>query len=84
MAHVSPAKKSDNSHPFGVFLSQVVETACVTEFLKAVTLFCLKSYSGDIAHSNLANRALFNDIRVKLRRRKGAIHTSSHLTPTGA
>ena len=47
--------------------------------------FCLRSYPGEVSHSNSPNRKLSNDISVLVvRRRKVALHTSSHLTPTEA
>ena len=47
-------------------------------------LFCLRSYHGEISHSNLPNQELSNDILdVVVRRRKAALHTSSHLMPNG-
>ena len=43
------------------------------------------SYPGEILHSNSPNRQLSNDLTdVVMRRRKVALHTSSHLTPTEA
>ena len=46
-------------------------------------LFCLRSYPGEIVHSNSAYRELYNDVLdVVVRRRKVALHTCSHLTPT--
>ena len=43
------------------------------------------SYPGEISHSNSPNRELSNDFSdVVVRRRKVALHTSSHLTPTEA
>ena len=48
-------------------------------------LFCLRSYPGEISHSNSPHRQLSNDLSdVVVRRRKVALHTSSHLTPTEA
>ena len=48
-------------------------------------LFCFRSYPGEISHSNWPNRELSNDISdVVVRRRKVALHTISHLTPTEA
>ena len=48
-------------------------------------LFCLRSYPGEISHSNSPNRGLSNDISdLVVRRRKVALQTSSHLTPTEA
>ena len=47
--------------------------------------FCLTSYAGEISHSNLANRELSNELSLlEMRRRKVALHTSSHLTPIEA
>ena len=46
---------------------------------------CLRSYHGEISHSHSANRELSIDVSVLvLRRRKVALHTISHLTPTEA
>ena len=46
-------------------------------------LFWLRSYPGEISHSNSPNRELSNDLSdVVVWRRKVALHTSSHLTPT--
>ena len=42
--------------------SRAGETAFVPELSKAITIFCLTSYPGEIAHSNLANRELSNDV----------------------
>ena len=48
-------------------------------------LFCLRFYSGEISHSNSHHRELSNCISdVVVRRRKVALHTISHLTPTEA
>ena len=48
-------------------------------------LFCLRSDAGEISHSNSPNRGLSNDLSdLVVRRRKVALHTSSHLTPTEA
>ena len=48
-------------------------------------LFCLRSYPAEISHSNSANQELFNDVSLlEVRRRKVALHTSSHLTPIEA
>ena len=74
-----PAKKSCNSHLFGVVPSWYAETAFVPELSKAIT-FCLRSYPGEISHSNSPNRQLSNDISdVVVRRRKVALHTLCQL-----
>ena len=84
MAHRSAAKKSGSSHLFGVVVAQADQTAFVLELSKAV-FFCFTSYPGEIAYLNSANRELSNDVRlVEVCRRKVALHTSSHLTPTEA
>ena len=84
MARRIPAKKSCSSHLFGVVPSQAAQTDFVPELLKALT-FCLRSYPGEISHSNSPNRELSKDILdVVVRRRKVALHTSSHLPPTEA
>ena len=58
-------------------------TAFVPELSKAITFFCLRSYPGEISHSNSPKGELSNDISdVVVRRRKVALHTSTHLTPT--
>ena len=46
---------------------------------------CLRSYRGEISHSNSPNQELSNDHSdVVVRRRNVALHTISHLTPTEA
>ena len=51
--------------------------------IESHNFFCVRSYPGEISHSNSAHRELSNDILdLVLRRRKVALHTSSHLTPT--
>ena len=48
-------------------------------------LFFLTFYPGEISHPNSPNRELYNDLSdVVVRRRKVALHTISHLTPTEA
>ena len=60
------------------------QTAFAPELSNAITL-CLRSYPGEISHSNSPNRELSNDLSdVVVRRRKVALHTSSHLAPTEA
>ena len=84
MACEIAAKKSGPSHLFGVVPSQAALTGFGPELSKAIT-FCLTSYPGENSHSNSANRELSNDVLVvELRRRKVALHTSSHLTPIEA
>ena len=72
-------------HTFwGVVPKRVAQTDLVQELLKAIT-FCLRYYPGEISHSNSAHRELSNDISdFVVRRRKDALHTISHLTPTEA
>ena len=54
-------------------------------FIESHNFFCLRSYPGEISHSNSPNLGLSNDISVLVvRRRKVALHTISHLTPTEA
>ena len=73
------AKKSCSSHLFGVVPSRAAQTDFVQELSKAIT-FLLRSNPGEISHSNSANRELSNDVSdLVLRRRKVALHTSSHL-----
>ena len=56
-----------------------------TGTIESHNFFCLRSYPGEISYSNSPNRGLSNDISdVVVRRRKVALHTSSHLTPTEA
>ena len=82
MACRIPAKKSCSSHLFGVVPSRAAQTAFVPELLKAIN-FLSYVLSGEIAHSNSANRELSNDLSdVVVRRKKVALRTSSHLTPT--
>ena len=53
--------------------------------IESHNFFCLRSYPGEISHSNSAHRELSNDISdVVVRRKKVALHTSSHLTPIEA
>ena len=76
------AKKSGNSHLFGVVPSRAAQTAFVSELSKTIT-FCLRSCPGEISHSNSAYQELSNDVSVLVvRRRKVALHTISPLTPT--
>ena len=54
-------------------------------FIVSHNFFCLRSYPGEISHSNSPNRELSNDISVLvMRRRKVALHTVSHPTPIEA
>ena len=54
-----------------------------TGTIESHNFFCFRSYPGEISHSNSPNRELSNDLSdVVVRRRKVALHTSSHLTPT--
>ena len=81
----SAAKKSCSSHLLGVGQGVADKTALVQELSKAITFFCLRSYPGEISHSNLANRELSNDVSLlEVLPRKVALHTSSHLTPIEA
>ena len=58
--------------------SPYAQTAFAPELSKAIT-FCLRSYPGEISHSNSPDRELSNDLSdVVVRRRKVALHTSSH------
>ena len=70
-------------HTFsGVGSGEADKTALAQELLKAIT-FCLRSYPGEISHSNSANRELSNDVLLlEVLPRKVALHTGSHLTPT--
>ena len=53
--------------------------------IESHNFFCLRSYPGEIAHPNSAYRELSTDVLVLVvRRRKVALHTISHLTPTEA
>ena len=48
-------------------------------------LFCLRSYPGEISHSNSPKPELSNDVSLlEVLPRKVALHTSSHLTPIEA
>ena len=77
----SAAKKSRGSHLFWVGLGEDDKTALVQELSKAIT-FCLRSYPGEISHSNSAKRELSNDVsHLEVLPRKVALHTSSHLQP---
>ena len=76
----SVAKKSCGSHLLGVGPGEADKTALVQELSKAL-FFCLRSYPGEISHSNSANRELSNDVLLLgVLPRKVALHTSSHLT----
>ena len=57
----SAAKKSCGSHLFWVGPGQADKMAAVQELSKAVT-FCLRSYPGEISHSNSAKRELSNNV----------------------
>ena len=84
MTSRSAAKKSCGSHFFGVGPGEADETVLVEELSKAMT-FCLRSYPGEISHSNSANPDLSNDISLlQMLPRKIELHTSSHLTPSEA
>ena len=53
--------------------------------IESYNFFYFRSYPGEISHSNSPNRELSNDLSdVVVRRRKVALHTSSHLMPTEA
>ena len=54
-------RPSCSSHLFGVVSSRAAQTAFAPELSKAIT-FCLRSYPGEISHSNLPNRELSNDL----------------------
>ena len=80
----SVAEKSCGSHLFGVGPDEADKIALVQELSKAIT-FCLRSYPGEISHSNSAKRELSNDVSLlEVLPRKVALHTSSHLTPIEA
>ena len=65
-------------------LAQADTTALVQELSNAI-IFCLRTYPGEISHSNLAKRELSNDVSLlEVLPRKVALHTSSHLTPIEA
>ena len=84
MACQYAAMKSGSSHLFGVGPGEAGQTAFMPDLSKVVTFF-LMSYHGDISHSNSAKRELSNDISLlEVRRRKVALHTSSHLMPIEA
>ena len=57
----SAAKKICGSHLFGVGPGEADKTALVQELSSAVTFF-LRSYPGEISHSNSAKRELSNDV----------------------
>ena len=81
----SAAKKSCGSHLFWVGPGEADKTALVQELSKDITFFCLRSYPGEISHSNSAKRELSNDVSLsEVLPRKVALHTSSHLTPIEA
>ena len=70
---------------FGGGPKQVSSDGLRAGTIESHNFFCLRSYPGEIAHSNSPNRELSNDISdVVVRRRKVAPHTSSHLMPTEA
>ena len=50
--------------PFGVVPSRAAQTDFVPELSKAITYFSLRSYPGEISHSNSPNRQLSNGARV--------------------
>ena len=53
--------------------------------IESHNFFFLRSYPGEISHSNSANQELSNDVSLlEVLPRKVALHTSSHLTPTEA
>ena len=80
----SAAKKTCSSHLFGVGPGEADKTTLVQELSKAIT-FCLRSYPGEISHSNSAKRELSNDVSLlEVLPRKVALQTSSHLTPIEA
>ena len=80
----SVAKKSDGSHLLGVGPGEADKNALVQELSKAITFF-LRSYPGEISHSNSAKQELSNDVSLsEVLQRKVALHTSSRLTPIGA
>ena len=55
-----------------------------TGTIESHKFFCLRSYPGEISHSNfLPNRELSNDLSdVVVRQIKVALHNSSHLSPS--
>ena len=56
-----------------------------TGIIESHNFFCLRSYPGEISHPNSPNRELSIDVSVLvLRRKKVALQTISHLTPTEA
>ena len=56
-----------------------------TGTIESHNFFCLRSDPGEMSHSNSPNQELSNDLLdVVVQRRKVALHTSSHLTPTEA
>ena len=48
--------------------------------MQSHNFFCLRSYPGEISHSNSPHEELSDISDMVMRRRKGALHTSSHLT----
>ena len=79
------AKKSCSSHLFGGGPKLGCSDSVRDGIIESHNFFCLVSYLGKISHSNSANQELSNDILVVVvRRRKVALHTSSHLTPIEA
>ena len=68
----------------GVGPGEADKTALVQELSNAIT-FCLRSYPGEISHSNSAMRELCNGVSLlEVLPRKVVLHTSSHLTPSEA
>ena len=85
MACPSAARKSGSSHHFGVGPGEADKTTLVQELSKAITFLCLRSYPGEISHTNLAKQALSNDVSLlEVLPRKVALHISSHLLPIEA
>ena len=71
--------------PFWVGPKPVCSDGLRAGTIESHNFFCLRSYPGEISHSNSPNRELSNDLSdVVVRRRKVALHTISHLTPTEA
>ena len=69
--------------PFGDGPKPVCSDGLRAEIIESHNFFCLRSYPGEISHSNSPERELSNDLSdVVVRCRKVALHTSSHLTPT--
>ena len=81
----SEAKKSCGSHLFGVCPGEADKTALGAGIIESRNFYCLRSYPGEISHSNSAKRELSNDVSLfEVLPRKVALHTSSHLTPIEA